>query len=87
MIVNLDGPSVPQELYATVPHIAIPYVPIIEQGRKPYSMLSDLRKFTWFVWPPVEFMDIADLIELAKARIVESAEKRANEIFKNVVEG
>src|SRR5258708_38478353 len=37
IIADLSGPSVPQELYATVPHFKIPFVPIIEASRKPYS--------------------------------------------------
>jgi uncharacterized protein YjbI with pentapeptide repeats len=32
VIADLSGPSVPQELYATVPHFKIPFVPIIEKG-------------------------------------------------------
>jgi hypothetical protein len=30
VIVDLSGPSVPQELYATIPHFKIPFVPIGE---------------------------------------------------------
>src|ERR1700676_5364582 len=42
IIADLSGPSVPQELYATVPHFKIPFVPIIETGRKPFAMAVDL---------------------------------------------
>src|SRR3989440_9945911 len=38
IIADLSGPSVPQELYATVPHFKIPFVPIIEAGMRPYAM-------------------------------------------------
>jgi hypothetical protein len=42
VIVDLSGPSVPQELYSTVPHFKIPFVPILEDGRGKYSMADDI---------------------------------------------
>jgi len=42
VIVDLSGPSVPQELYATVPHFDIPFIPIIQRGRNACSMFHDL---------------------------------------------
>jgi uncharacterized protein YjbI with pentapeptide repeats len=42
VIVDLSGPSVPQELYATIPHFKIPFVPIVEEGRPVYAMFADL---------------------------------------------
>ena len=38
IIADLSGPSVPQELYATVPHFKIPFVLILEAGRKQFAM-------------------------------------------------
>src|SRR5262249_55424365 len=34
VIVDLSGPSVPQELYATVPHFKIPFAPIFQAGAR-----------------------------------------------------
>jgi hypothetical protein len=45
VIVDLSGPSVPQELYATVPHFKIPFVPILEEARKPYAMAVDILEY------------------------------------------
>ncbi|HEU5384115.1 MAG TPA: pentapeptide repeat-containing protein, partial [Ktedonobacteraceae bacterium] len=42
IIADLSGPSVPQELYATVPHFKIPFVPILEAGRRQFAMAVDL---------------------------------------------
>lgn len=42
IIADLSGPSVPQELYATVPHFKIPFVPILETSRKLYAMAIDI---------------------------------------------
>jgi len=76
VVVDLSGPSVPQELLATVPLLDIPYVPILERGRHPYSMFKDLRKYTWVLWPPVEFESSDELLRLASERIVAPAEER-----------
>src|SRR5215472_6384498 len=47
VIVDMSGPSVPQELYATVPHFKIPFIPIIEEGRPVYAMFADLLEYPW----------------------------------------
>jgi hypothetical protein len=78
VIVDLSGPSIPQELYATVPHFAIPFVPIIEAGRKVHSMFRDLLKYPW-VFPPVTFTDKEQLLEVLPSRIIEPAETRCQE--------
>lgn len=76
VIVDVSGPSVPQELYATVPHFDLPFVPILERGRKGYSMLPDLYKYPWFLRPVVQFSDLRDLAGLIPSKIVPRAEKR-----------
>ena len=60
IIADLSGPSVPQELYATVPHFKIPFVPIIEAGRKPFAMSVDLLEYPWVVRPIVTFTSTED---------------------------
>jgi uncharacterized protein YjbI with pentapeptide repeats len=49
IIVDLSNPrSVPFELQAVVPQLAIPLVPVIRRGNKPFAMLSDLtRTYPW----------------------------------------
>jgi uncharacterized protein YjbI with pentapeptide repeats len=76
VIVELSGPSVPQELYATVPHFSIPFVPIIEKGTTLSDMLRDLLKYHWFL-SPVEFENTENLLELIPAKIIEPAEDKA----------
>ncbi len=39
--------SVQQELNATVPDLEIPFLPIIRQGEKPYSMFNDIQRKDW----------------------------------------
>ncbi|MGO9689158.1 MAG: pentapeptide repeat-containing protein [Syntrophobacteraceae bacterium] len=79
VIVDLSGPSVPQELYATVPHFKIPFVPIVETGRKPYSMVADLFEYPWFLNPPVEFSTKEELIQLMPSKVISPAEERHKE--------
>lgn len=79
VIVDLSGPSVPQELYATVPHFKIPFVPIVETGRKPYSMVADLFEYPWFLAPVIEFGNKEELIELMPSKVISPAEERHQE--------
>ena len=76
VVVDLSGPSVPQELYATVPHLKIPFVPILEKGRHPYSMFADLLEYEWMLKPIVEFDSPLALTQDLHDKIVSPAEKR-----------
>jgi hypothetical protein len=79
VIVDLSGPSVPQELYATVPHFKIPFVPIIEEGRRQYSMLVDILEYPWVLQPPVRFVDVEHLVRAVPTQIIAPAEKRVKD--------
>ena len=79
IIADLSGPSVPQELYATVPHFKIPFVPIIEASRKPYSMAVDLLEYPWVVRPPITFASTEELVQLMSAKIIAPAEEKHQE--------
>lgn len=76
VIVDLSGPSVPQELYATVPHFKIPFVPIIEKGKRPYAMFADILEYDWVVKPIIEFDTTTKLIKSLPSKVVAPAEKR-----------
>ena len=76
VVADLSGPSVPQELYATVPHLKIPFVPILEKGRRPYAMFVDLLEYPWVINPIVEFDSTSALIQELQDKIVSPAEKR-----------
>lgn len=90
VIVDLSGPSVPQELYATVPHFKVPFVPVIEKGRKVYSMFVDLLEYPWVIKPPIEYKNKEELNQILLSRIVTPAEdhvlerqKLLDQLFKN----
>ncbi len=76
VVVDLSGSSVPQELYATVPHFKIPFVPIIEASKKLYSMAVDIFEYPWVVRPPVTFGTIEELLELLPAKVIAPAEEQ-----------
>ena len=80
-----DPRSVAFELNALVPDLAIPVVPLIREGTKPFSMFADLqRKYSWvmrpFAYRTTRQIDqqFPSIIELAQA---------AGEDLKNLSEG
>ena len=75
IVVDLSGPSVPQELYATVPHFKIPFVPILEKGKQQYAMFADILEYDW-VMKPVEFDTTQALINSIPSKVVKPAEKQ-----------
>jgi Pentapeptide repeats (8 copies) len=87
VIVDLSGPSVPQEITATVDLYEIPFVPIIEKERKEWSMFRDFL-VKERVLEPVRFVDQDHLLEvLAKEaiapaeKLIEKRQRRLDEIF------
>lgn len=75
VIVDLSGPSVPQELYAIVPHFKIPFVPILEKGRNTYSMFADLLENDSILRPILEFEDEESLFTLLSKKGIKAAER------------
>ena len=87
VIVDLSGPSVPQEITATVDLYKIPFVPILQKGRKGWSMFQDFLENDR-VLKPVHFIDQDHLLEvLAKEaiapaeKLIEKRQRRLDEIF------
>jgi uncharacterized protein YjbI with pentapeptide repeats len=73
VIADITNPkSAPLELQATVPDYQIPFVPILEKGEPPFSMLSDLLKYPW-VLPLLEYKSSDDLIKTFKGAIINEA--------------
>ena len=88
VIVDLSGPSVPQEITATVDLYEIPFFPILEQKRKDWSMFQDFL-IKERVLKPVRFTDQDHLFELLAKKVIPRAEKliekrqkRLDEIFR-----
>jgi hypothetical protein len=87
VIVDPNGPSVPQEITATVDLYEIPFVPILGQKRKDWSMFKDFL-VKERVLKPVRFTNQNHLLQLLAKEVITPAEKliekrqqRLDEIF------
>jgi hypothetical protein len=60
VIADITNPkSAPLELQATVPDIMVPFRPIIEEGEKPFAMLTDLWiKHRDWVFEPIYYSSL-----------------------------
>jgi hypothetical protein len=75
IIADITNPkSSPLELQATVPSYMVPFVPIIQQGEKPFAMFSDLHnKYKQWVLPPLFYHSSESLVARLKNAIIEPA--------------
>ncbi len=79
VIANLSKPrSTPLESHLVIPSVAVPFVPIIREGERPFSMFTALqRKYPW-VLPVVTYRDENHLAKKLKKGVVAPAERMAN---------
>jgi uncharacterized protein YjbI with pentapeptide repeats len=83
IIADLTDPSsIPQELYAIVPTLAIPVQPVLLEGKKEYAMLSDLSSTYHWMLPIHFYKDQADLLTTLKEQVIAPAEQKAMELEK-----
>ncbi len=82
IIADITQPkSSPLELQATVPYYKTPFVPIIGQGEKPFSMFADLRnKYPW-VLDPLEYRSATMLIKALDRGIIQRAMAKQAELL------
>jgi len=81
VIADITNPnSAPLELEATVPDYQIPFVTIIEEGQKPFSMFGDLRKYDWVLKPVVTYRSLDILRAAFQAAIVDRAFAKHKEL-------
>jgi hypothetical protein len=78
VVVDISDPrSTPLELYAIAPHFAVPVIPVMQTGTRPFSLFSGLAKFPW-VQTPIEYADTLDLIAKLDTSILPVAAAEAN---------
>jgi hypothetical protein len=83
VIADVTNPrSSPLELQATVPEIMVPFLPIIEEGEKPFAMLEDL----WIshrdrVFEPLYYSSLDALVGVLDTEIIGPAEVRFDELI------
>jgi hypothetical protein len=83
VIADITNPkSAPLELQATVPEIMVPFLPIIEEGEKPFSMLVDLWiKHRDWVFEPLYYSSLDALVGALDQEIIGPAEMRFDELI------
>jgi uncharacterized protein YjbI with pentapeptide repeats len=73
VIADITNPkSAPLELQTTIPDYQIPFVPIIQEGEKPFSMFSDLSKYPWML-TLLMYPSLDVLLEGFKRAIIDEA--------------
>lgn len=83
VIADITNPkSAPLELQATVPDYQIPFVLIIEEGKKPFPMFSDLTKYDWVLKPVIEYPSLEKLIAGFKEGVIDRAWQKRQELQK-----
>jgi hypothetical protein len=80
IIADLTDPSsIPQELQAIIPTLAIPVQPILLKGKKMYAMFSDLKRYHW-VLPTYIYENKIGLLSSLEENIIKPAEQKAKEL-------
>ena len=81
VIADVTNPkSSPLELQATVPDYQIPFVPIIQEGEQPFSMMVDLQKKYDWVLNTITYDSAITLMRVLKPLIIDPAMKKHNEL-------
>jgi hypothetical protein len=80
IITDLTNPSsIPQELQAIVPTLAVPIQPILLEGKKDYAMFKDFSRYHW-VLPIHYYKDQIDLLSALEEHVIKPAEQKAKEL-------
>jgi uncharacterized protein YjbI with pentapeptide repeats len=78
IIADLTDPSsIPQELQAIVPHLAVPVQPLLEGSFRSYAMFKDLLKYEW-VLPVYRYEGLEPLLETLAEKVIAPAEAKVN---------
>ena len=81
IIADLTDPSsIPQELQAIIPTLAVPVQPVLLEGKREYSMFVDFLKTYHWVLPIHYYTDQANLLVTLKEHVIEPAEQKAQEL-------
>lgn len=82
VIADISSPkSSPLELQATVPDYSVPFVPIIQEGEKPFAMFRDLQKYEWVLQTRI-YKSSDNLIKNLDNAIIKPALQEHNRLVK-----
>jgi hypothetical protein len=80
IIADLTEPSsIPKELEAIVPTLAVPIQPLLEGSTRPYAMFKDYWKYQW-VLEVYRYNGREELLASLKEHVIEPAEQKAKEL-------
>jgi hypothetical protein len=68
-----DASSIPKELEAIVPGLAVPVQPLLEGASRPYSMFRDYWKYDW-VLPVYRYEGLEPLLATLAEKVIAPAE-------------
>jgi hypothetical protein len=74
-----DPASIPMELQAIAPDLAVPIRSVVQKGQKPFSMFGTLKKYHW-VLPPYQYSDVDELLANIQQEIIVPAEAKRIEL-------
>jgi hypothetical protein len=74
-----DPASIPMELQAIAPDVAVPIRSLVQKGQKPFSMFNTLKKYHW-VLPPYQYSDMDELLANLQDEIIAPAEAKRIEL-------
>jgi uncharacterized protein YjbI with pentapeptide repeats len=78
IIVDMTDPSsIPKELEAIVPHLAVPVQPLLDGASRPYAMFKDYWKYDW-VLPPHRYEGLETLLTSIAENVIAPAEAKVN---------
>jgi uncharacterized protein YjbI with pentapeptide repeats len=78
IIVDMTDPSsIPKELEAIVPYLAVPVQPLLEGASRPYAMFKDYWKYDW-VLPPHRYEGLETLLISIAENVIAPAEAKVN---------
>jgi hypothetical protein len=80
IIADLTDPSsIPKELEAIVPDLAVPVQPLLEGASRPYAMFKDYWKYQW-VLPIYQYEGLKPLLATLAENVIAPAERKAKEL-------
>lgn len=83
IIADLTDPSsIPQELQAIIPTLAVPVQPVLLEGKREYAMFVDFLKTYHWVLPVHYYQDLEHLLNTLQSKVIEPAEQKAKELAK-----
>ncbi len=88
VIADITNPkSYPLDLRITLPDYQVPFVPILQEGEQPFTMMVDLQKKYNWVLNTVSYNSIETLLKLLKPAIIDPAIQKNNKLrFNEAIE-